>query len=833
MGLTTNISSRVTNDFHYSFLRNWWQWGSNGDPAQFSASGDTSLAALGAALEPFGEKRNDVAAPYNVNTQQTRTRFWDGKDHFFRDDVSWLKGNHLLQLGGQYQHNWNYHQRTDNGGGVNYYPVYLLGDSSGSGNVDMTPLGAAFSAPILAREAAAVLGIVTDTQQAYTRSGSTLTLNGPLVPAFDKVTIPYYNLYLNDTWHLKPSLTVTYGIGWALEMPPTEETGKQVMFVGPDGRELDTQSYLAQRKAAALAGQVYNPEIGFALIGNVAGHPSYEYNPFYHAFSPRIALAWNPSFSKGTVIRGGYGRIYGRLNGVGLVLGPLLSPGLIQAVGCSNLFITPPSPGQPCPATSPNVSNAFRIGTDGTTAFIPSASATLPQPFYPGVNGSEALTASPTDPKFRPNSVDSFDLTIQHQLSRKISVEFGGLSRWVHNELLSVNLNSVPYMMTMGGQQFKTAYANIEKAMGCATSVTACNAATPGTTSVAPQPFFETALAGTGFCNGFTSCTQALLTKTDPLTGNLVYFPMLQNQAVFSLWTALDTGGTAPGFNFPASTMTGTGQIGSNVAMTTSLGHGNYNALFATVKFNDWNGITLQNNLTWSKDLGTGGVVQATSEQAVVDPFNFDTQYGPNPSDRRFVNTMFVVYAPPFYHGQQGMLGRILGGWTTSFVFAAGSGDPLNCGTTTGSGGEGYSGGQDFGSGDGNNMFTDANCMQTVRNSSASVHHLSNGTFNIFADPTAVFGTIRPLILGLDNRSGGYGQFYGLPYWNLSMGIKKNIRITERFSAEASLNVNNVLNHNQLLDPSLSVLTPGTGFGQLSAEGTLPRAMEMGIRVNF
>ena len=74
---------------------------------------------------------------------------------------------------------------------------------------------------------------MTDTQQAYTRSGSNLTLNAPLTPAFDKVTIPYYNLYVNDTWHLKPSLTVTYGLGWALEMPPKEESGKQVMFVGP------------------------------------------------------------------------------------------------------------------------------------------------------------------------------------------------------------------------------------------------------------------------------------------------------------------------------------------------------------------------------------------------------------------------------------------------------------------------------------------------------------------------------------------------------------------------------------------------------------------------
>ena len=43
---------------------------------------------------------------------------------------------------------------------------------------------------------------------------------------------------------------------------------------------------------------------------------------------------------------------------------------------------------------------------------------------------------------------------------------------------LSENLNTVPYMMTLGGQQFQTAYANIEKAMGCTTSITACNSAT-------------------------------------------------------------------------------------------------------------------------------------------------------------------------------------------------------------------------------------------------------------------------------------------------------------------------------------------------------------------
>jgi len=95
-----------------------------------------------------------------------------------------------------------------------------------------------------------------------------------------------------------------------------------------------------------------------------------------------------------------------------------------------------------------------------------------------------------------------------------------------------------------------------------------------------------------------------------------------------------------------------------------------------------------------------------------------------------------------------------------------------------------------------------------------------------------VFNTLRPPILGIDNRSGGLGQFRGLPYWNMNLGIKKNFRVTERFSADASANFVNVLNHNQLLDPILSLQSPAS-FGHLSTEGTLPRTMEFGIRVSF
>ena len=158
-----------------------------------------------------------VLSPYNVNTQSVRTRFWDGQDKFFRDDITMLKGNHLFTFGGAYQRNYDYHQRSDNGGGINYQPTYQLGESGLAAAALWTSpahqsrwrephqLGVATSA--------AVLGIVTDSQIAYTRAGANLALNPPLTHAFDQSTIPYYNVYWSDSWHMKPSFTLTYGLG--------------------------------------------------------------------------------------------------------------------------------------------------------------------------------------------------------------------------------------------------------------------------------------------------------------------------------------------------------------------------------------------------------------------------------------------------------------------------------------------------------------------------------------------------------------------------------------------------------------------------------------------
>jgi hypothetical protein len=847
--LTTNITTNTTNDLHYSFLRNYWQWGSAGDPPQ--------ITGLGGALDPFGQSENQSLTPYNVDTQNTRTRFWDGKDNMVRDDVSMLHGNHLFQFGGTYQRNWDFHQRTDNGGGINYQPVYELGIGSGSGiNVagSIPSTVATADQTNFGRDYVAALGIVSIAQTAFTRTGPTLTLNPPLTPAEDKSVIPYYNVYFSDSWRLKPSLTVTYGLGWTLEMPPVEQQGRQIELVDQAGQQLNVQAYLNARQSAALQGQVYNPELGFALVGNTGGGQKYPYNPFYGSFSPRLAAAWNPSYTEGllgkvfgqgkTVVRGGYSIIYGRLNGVDLVLVPLLGTGLIQPVQCVNPQ-SPTAGNGTCAGTGGSTAaNAFRIGTDGLTAPIPSPSATLPQPDFPGYNAIAAATGEALDTNFRPDKSNQFDLTIQRQINSKTMIEFGYIGRLISHEYQPLNINAVPYMMTMGGQTFAKAFANLTLQYCGGAAGLAGGGCTGTLAAVTPQPFFETALSGTGYCTGFASCTQAVAMKEGNAgTGNIG----IQN--VWSMWSDLDQGGAtcsatqACGFNFArtmlnspiaGSAFGSNGQLTSGVAVNASVGTGNYNAGFITLKMSDWHGLTLQQNFTYSKALGTVNVVQASSEFTVVDPYNINNGYGLQPYDRKFVDNVLLVYQPPFFKGQHGIVGRLLGGWSFAPIFTAGSGLPLELNTLNGDG-------QSFGAADAVNFFDDENDVLTCANNFGSSRHNNipgsggvgtAGNVNMFANPQAVFNCVRDPILGIDSGRGGAGVLRGMPFWNVDFQVKKNIHINERFSAEVQSIFSNVFNHDQLGDPFMSLAAPGS-WGVLNTQINTPRSIEIGVRFRF
>jgi len=894
-GLTSNITSNFTNDFHYSYLRNWWLWGDIGGPNQGLTCGGgaacNNLTGLGGALEPGGDtsgSSNSVLSSYNVNNQATRQRYWDGQDHMLRDDMTRLLGNHLLQWGGSYQHNYNQHSRDDNGVNSNVYPTYVLSDgipsssSSGVGMAELNatgiPTGGSYTpagVPLLGwnRDYANLLGLLSIDQYVATRKGPQLTIQPPLTPITDKVTIPYYNVYFMDSWKIRPTITLTYGLAWTLEMPPVEATGQQVLLVDQANQEIKVQDYLNTRRKDALNGVVFNPQIGYSLVGNAAGGQKYPYNPYYGEFAPRVAVAWSPNFDKGimgdimgrgkTVVRGGFSVIYGRLNGVDLVLVPLLGYGLLQPVQCFGPVAPAAQAGLKTSCAGSGITtpaNAFRIGPgtggagqwDGLVAPLATPSTTLPQPAFPGINSLASGDVTTTDPNFRPNKSYEMDFTVQRQITPKVIVEAGYIGRIIRNEFQPVGPNAIPYMFTEGGQQFQKAYANlVMQYCGGVKGLAGggCNFIA-NVNTLTPQPFFETALGGAGskYCStkvGLvtpTSCTAAVALNEGGNGGNL------STQAAWYVWSDLDAGPFQPdivgGVNVGGvlsgpTMMQNSGQLTSDgIGVNASVGYGNYNALFITTRIADWHGLTLQSNFTYGKALGTGSYVQASSAYTEDDPFDTSRGYGPQAWDRKFLLNTFLVYQPAYYKNQQGVIGHLLGGWSIAPILTAGSGNPLFLSTYSGA---------DFGASGAASLFGNEQAVPVTGCSfsrSTSRHDNVpgsngigvNGAFNLnlYANPSASFNCFRNPVLGFDNgHNGGLGNtLRGQPFWNVDIQIKKTTRITERVSVEFQVIVANVFNHAQFFDPSMSLSSPGD-WGALEGQENTNRQFEFGGRIRF
>jgi hypothetical protein len=849
IGLTSTLTPRITNDLRLSYLWNWWQWSTQNDPPQ--------LGGLGGALEiapaGTGSTAESTAAliPYNVNNQSTRQRVWDGQDKMLRDDVTFINGNHVFQFGANIQKNYNFHTRTDNGSTINNQIVYQIASNAISFPTGTIPGSVPSSQQSLYRNlASSVMGLVGLTQVIYTREGPDLKIQPIGTQAKEQSTIWYYSGYFADTWRIKPSLTLNLGMSYIYETPPVEKNGAQVALVYQDGSLVHTDSFLAQRKTAALAGQAYAPIMGFETTGNLK--MKYPYNPFRGGLSPRIAVAWNPNFSHGllgalfgegkTVLRGGYNKTYGRLNGVNQVLVPLLGPGLLQPVTCALAL----SNGTCATSGSVSLSNVFRIGPDGLVAPLAAPTATLPQPFFPGAlqTGTTAVACPPgsllcnpvagdstvLDPDYRPSQSHSFDITIQRQLGRKMSIEVGYIGKLSTNIFQQVDIDTVPYMMTLNGQSFANAYKNLYLGIcGPNLGPTCNNNAWTG----AAQPFFESALskAGGTYCAGFANCTAAVASK------QLADF---QSTRVSQLWAALN------GSNSWTLGKTMLSDQATSINTTTALGFSNYHAMFATFKTNDWHGVTSISNFTWGKALGTAEIAQYNSSNQWLDVWNPRASYGPQVFDYKFLFSSGFTYKPEFFKGRHGWQGKLLGGWSVSPFFTAQSGVPIGIGYSEG--GTCSSACQGFGQV--GNVSSSSSAFESaipirpyLQNTSGyrgvfgslGIGTNNNEGINLWKDPYNVYNSFRRCVLGLDDTCGGAGNLRGLPRWNLDATIAKDIKFTERVGAQFTVQFTNVLNHFQPSDPTAGnrSLSSPTNFGKITGAVYAPRQMELGLRIHF
>jgi hypothetical protein len=836
-GLTSSLSPNLTNDFHFSVLRNYWDWTRNGFIPQ--ASGLTVPLELG---EQTGAETNTANAliPINVDTQDTRPRYWDSHDYDFRDNISWLKGNHYLQFGGEFMRDWWHFNRYDDiVSGLTNTVIDQVGWNNGEVNVPSAnqpiPCTSSLTANCIPSSELTSwnalytdeLGLVDQSNELATRSGNNLNLN-PLGPPLQQFLInDYENLYVGDAWRVKPSLTLNLGLSYGYQAPPYATNGEQELLTDSSGSILTVGQYLQNRLTAAENGGTYAPTIGYIPVGAYGQNGTkYPYQPFYGGFQPRIAVAWSPHASGGwtgkllgndaTVIRAGYSRLYDRIEAISVVTDGALGDGFIQPADCA----APSIAGVCTSIGGSNPLTGFRIGINGNTPPVAALSPTLTTPVEPGVGDAAFATYSLGINNNLPQGYsDQFDFSIQRQLKGNVLVELGWVGNWDGNLYQGVDLNDTPWMMKKGGQTFANGYDNLWSELTRGKAIT-------------PQPFFESSLKPS-YCSGFANCSAAVATNEG---GNIT------TESVTTLWSDLDSN-----FNFGPQLLSSSQCL--SCYYQTSLGNANYNALTATVQKRTGNGLTLSSSFTYSHALGTIGLPQTYTFDNLDDPWNPAVDYGPQYFDHKFIASVIANYDLPFGPGHRlfsfsnPVLKRVFGGWEVAPIFSYETGQPLDV----------YTGSfQEFGAGFTENGAAALPMINTAKLSNSAQFGVNpTGTIgansaaanggpgvNMFSNPTAVFNGFMPCLVGICNRAGGAGQLRGPQLWDLDFSINKTTQITEHTSIEFFSEWFNALNHmawgGDLMSYSLQSPTAFGTLGQFNPlQGNYTRVIQLGLRLQF
>ena len=103
-----------------------------------------------------------------------------------------------------------------------------------------------------------------------------------------RITSTY--LFAQDSWKIKPNLTLNYGVRWELNTPLTD-AGKKV------------QAFRPGERSTIYPGIAGNDAAGFTPLGIVfpgdKGVPNGLTSTYYKAFAPRLGLNWSPGAHDG------------------------------------------------------------------------------------------------------------------------------------------------------------------------------------------------------------------------------------------------------------------------------------------------------------------------------------------------------------------------------------------------------------------------------------------------------------------------------------------------------------------------------------------------------
>ena len=259
--------------------------------------------------------------------------------------------------------------------------------------------------------------------------------------------LDWYEFYGQDTWRIKPNLTLSYGLRWSLFPPPWETNGFQTAPTFGLGTQFEKN--VANMKQGL--GYTSEPAITYNLGGPVNHGPGF-YNFEKTDFSPRISIAYSPRPKTGllktifgdndkTVIRAGFSRVYDRA-GFALI-------NTSDSVGAAGLTTTLQNPC--CTAGQTGAEDLPRITGINTIPIMNSPpSAVTPTQFFsgppmparfpqvPGLTAQANLWGN--DDTLKTPHAYAVDFSIGRELPKRFSMQVSYVGRFGHRLLTQRDL---------------------------------------------------------------------------------------------------------------------------------------------------------------------------------------------------------------------------------------------------------------------------------------------------------------------------------------------------------------------------------------------------------
>lgn len=558
-----------------------------------------------------------------------------------QDNAVWVRGNHSIRFGGQFQ---GFKAAPFGPGafGASFIPTYALGGgttpafnvtsfNAAAGCVAATGVNCISSVTAANNLLALLGGLVGTGSQTFTGISKT----GTLAPAPPLRELDYetYSFYGADQWRATPRLTLNFGLRYELFSPIRELNG---LILEPvlGGRDVRTA--------------ILDPNGTYDFVGaNGNGNNFFKWDR--NNFAPVFSFAWSPSFKSGllnglfpgegrTVIRGGYRRSF--------VNDEFIRSADNALSGNAGLTIGLTSQGN------------FRIPTAPT---FTAPALQVPRTYLQ----NNALAANfgtvfAVDPNLQLPSTDEINIGIEREIGWKTAFEVRFVHGQSNNLVRGLDLNQVNIFNNGFLADFNRARNNIKlygsSQVNCTVSVARPDCQPLQLLNQAP---FNTSVFGNplGFSN-----------TLNPISAGDV------GQLAFVYLSTFGVG------NSVLLNNRNTGVVD----LITNQSKYRYNALQSEIRRRFSGGLTFQANYTFQKSLTDSPGTGQTRFEPLIDNAQPNLEYAIADTDTTHVFNLNMIYELPigkgkrFGGGSNGVVDRIIGGWQVTTIMRIDSGAPFS-----------------------------------------------------------------------------------------------------------------------------------------------------------